>query len=251
MKKIISLIYIISTSQFLLGQESLMDSIKVITEQNNPNNGVSICTPDFWDAEFDGGKRTFKQLCRIGTEAELKISDKKTGENRAILVIDFLKNGIKKDEIYLYAIKNENQWLMDGFNETKSMFEYFLANKCSGHFNPTSLPTSLDLENIAKEMLKYTQDIDGLNNYLKKITTDDSEFSSVSSQFTDKTYHQVNLSSVGYSEELGRGYIYFKQLEAGDDYESGITIYLKKTESGKYKIYDFGFIFPSARSFFN
>lgn len=238
-------------SQFLLGQESLLDSINAIKKQNNPNNGTSICTPNFWSAEYDGGKRTFKQLCKMGAEMELKISDKKIANDRAVLVLDFLKGGVKRDEIYLYAVKKENQWLMDGFNETKSMINYFLAKKCSGHFYPTSITKSTKLQNIAKEMLKHTKDINALNSYLKQITTDDSEFSSVSTELTDSSYNQVVLSSAGYSEELGRGYIYFKQSQVDVDYESDITIYLKRTKNGKYKIYDFGFMSPSSRSFFN
>ena len=150
-------------SNILFGQEYLIDSIKVLQKANTPLKGRTLCTEGYWGAEIDGGERLMKQLCRK-SKAELKISDKKTAKNRSVLVVDFLVGGVKKDEIYLFAIKNNNQWLIDGFNETKAMIDHFLKGECSGHFAPTSLAKDKNLEKIATQMLKYTKDIDGLKN---------------------------------------------------------------------------------------
>lgn len=251
MKKIFSLLIILTISQYFFGQESLLDSIKTVKEQNQPNNGKSICTNGFWSAQFDGGVRMFKQICRMDTKMEFKLSDKKTVNERSVLVLDFMNNGIKRDEVYLFAIKKENQWLIDGFNETKNMIDYFLAEKCSGHFHPTSIKKSSKLEIIAKEIAQHLSDITSLNSYLKEISEDGLNYFSISTQLTDTGYKQPNLSYSGFSEELDKGYIYFKQENINEEYDQDITIYFKQNENGKYIIYNYGFLPPSSYSFFN
>jgi len=237
-------------SNILFGQEYLIDSIKILQKANTPFKGRTLCTEGYWGAEIDGGERLMKQLCRK-SKAELKISDNKTAKNRSVLVVDFLMDGVKRDEVYLFAIKNNNQWFIDGFNETKAMIDYFLKGECSGHFAPTSLAKDKNLEEIATQMLKYTKDIDGLKNFIKEyISEEKMGYNAIPYQFTSELYDEVKLISTGYSKKFNKGFIYFKQTEKEDDYESGISIYVKQIKKDKYTIYNYGFSMPYASSFF-
>ncbi|MFT5777331.1 MAG: hypothetical protein ACI837_000263 [Crocinitomicaceae bacterium] len=249
--KSIAIIICLILSQSLFGQDFLLDSIKAIQERNLPADGESFCTPGYWVAERDGGQRTFERLCQMESDMEFVMSDSKLAKNHAVYVMDFMRDGVKRDEIYFFAVKKKGKWLMDGFNESKGMIESFMMGNCSGYFNPTSLPKDAELEKVAKEMLKYTKDLDGLNTYLSSVTTTDSDFSSVVGQFVDESYAVVKFISAGYSEEMDRGYIYFEQFEKDDDFGWEITMYLERVEGGKHRVTGYAFTSPSSRFFFD
>ena len=66
-------------------------------------------------------------------------------------------------------------------------------------------------------------------------------YNAIPYQFTSEKYDEVRLISTGYSKKFNKGFIYFKQTEKGDDYGSGISIYVKQIKKEKYTIYNYGF----------
>ena len=247
--KQLSIIFFLIISQCIIAQEELIDAINTIREEKAPENGKTVCTDSYWNAEKDGGKRAFTQFAKMPSAMELKVIDKKTEQDRAVLTVHLMMNGQAMDEIYIYALKEGEQWLMDGINESKYMVKYFMEGKCSGHFDPASIPANEDLQSIAETMLKHTKDSDALKAYMQEVFTEDSDYASVVEQFTDAGYDKVMVSGAGYSEDFGKGYIYFTQIKSSEDYESDITIYLKRTGMGTYEVYDYAFASPSANSY--
>jgi len=230
-------------------QTDIMDSIKMVQDNNSPEAAKSFCTDGFWNASRDGGERVFKQLVRMGDDVEFVVSDEKTNGDRALLVLDFMRDGEKRDEVYLYAVKDGDHWMMDGFNESKRMIEPFLNGDCSGHFVPTDLPSDPELEKVGKKMLEFTRDREGLITYLKSISTENSEFSSVIVQVTDESFTTSNFKSAGYSKEMDLGYIYLELLDE-DGYDDVAVIYVRRMPNGKYYIHNYSFGGPSSRGFF-
>ncbi|RZS90625.1 hypothetical protein [Aquimarina brevivitae] len=247
--KILPIILSLLTAQCIIGQEELIDAIETINNQKDVESGKVLCTEAYWTAEKDGGQRSFKQFAKMPAELELKLVDKNVKENRAVLTVDLIFNNEAVGKIYLYTIKNDDQWLLDGINESKHMIAYFMESKCSGHFDPTMIAANADLQQIGETMLTHITDTDALTTYMQEVFTEDSDFDSVVEQLTDTSYDKTVVTSAGYDEDFGKGYVFFTQYKEGQSYDSTITLYVSRTGMGTCKVYDYNFASPSANSF--
>lgn len=228
----------------------MLESLNEIRKNQTPEKGEDFCTPSYWTAKTDGGQKTCKRLMRYGSEVELKISKEMNGGNRAVLIVDFLRDGEKRDEIYLFCVKEGDKWLMDGFNESNGMIEPFMAGDCSGHFDPTELPADPTLSKIGAEMEALRTDREGLIAYCKERFTSTDNFY-FTRQFCDPDYVSGKFEGGGYSNELGRGYMHFTNNEEGRTYEANITLYIIKEEDGTYRIALTHYTSPYSRGFFS
>ncbi len=219
------------------GQTELLDSIRTIQIKKTPNLGVYICTPDYWMADSEGGIGTFKQICRWPDEVELRLFKEEIKETRAVLTADIYFEGVPKDRIYMYFIKNADSWLLDGFNETEALIPEFLAGNFSGHFSPFDLPIDMELKDFGDKLLAFGRDDVKMLEFLKENTTPGSELDFISQMTTDLNFDPHIVNSFRYDKRLNRGYIHFMgKHKYEDNYYSEITIYVSKTESGKLKI---------------
>lgn len=252
--KFYTLIITLFLTQNLFAQGDLL---KKMQTTESPDKGQLICTELYWNAERDGGKEIFIKMARYFKQesVEFKVSKEQKEKGRAVLTIDFLRDGVKRDEVYLFAIQdkgNRGKWLIDGFNESKLMITPFLEGKCSGHFWPLDLPNDASLTKLAEGVLGQLENVDGLNEYLKEKLGEQIEYYSIITQLRDNNFDKVVVFKTGYSEEMERGYIYYEhQISGEESYMYGqTTIYLKKNKEGNYEAFDYGFGKPSSRYFF-
>ncbi len=232
-------------------QTEIMDSIKHIRAKKMPELAKSLCTEAYWIANFDGGLEVFEQICKWPSEVELKLNKEQTNENRAVLTVDFYRNNILRDRVYIFLEKHSEGWLMDGFNETEQLIKPYLNGYYSGHFNPTDLPGDKDLENFGKELVSFGQNETALLNFIEQNAAADSE-SGFISQMASVNYEPHVLKSSGYDNRLNKGFIYFKGKTKKESYpiDSNITLYVTKTNDGTIKILYQYYSQPWASDFF-
>ncbi|MCI5054492.1 MAG: hypothetical protein MRY83_00140 [Flavobacteriales bacterium] len=231
----------------LFTQNNFIEKINEIRLKQEPELGKDLCTEGFWTAEVDAGERVFKRLCKYGDDVQLKVSKEFTESDRVVLVTDFIRDGVKRDEVYLYLVKKDNEWFMDGFNESKDLIPYFLKGSYSGHFQPTDLPSDPDLVIIGKKIAEFDKDGDAIMAYIKSTFESGSDFTFVG-QLEESDYGPNEFESAGYDKNVNKGYIHIQQ--PGKYYKGSVCLYVVRQPSGKYKIIDANYGSPSARSFF-
>jgi hypothetical protein len=249
--KLLSIILSLIITQFVLGQEAIMESIQEIRNQNTPEKGKAISTEGYWNESTGYGRNDFIQLCKLPADVELQIIDKKVEKERAVLTVHLILQGEALDRIYLYVVNKDGQWFLDGLNEYKNAISYFLEGKISGHFSPSHIPESTELEEIGMKLLNHVEDSVDLRNYLEKVFTGGSnhDYESLVRQFMYEDYDKATLSGTGYDEALGRGYLYFTQVNSETAFEGEITLFLLKTDNGIYKLNDRSYGAPYADAF--
>jgi hypothetical protein len=233
-------------------QSEIMDSVKRIQTNNDYELAKSFCTSGYWNADSDGGINTFKQISGWGEGVELKLSNKTLKDAGAILTVDLYFEGIPRDRVYFYMLKDKNKWFIDGINEIEYMHEYFLSGQYSGHFSPSSLPADKELADFGNKILSFERDEYEMQKFLEENTAPGSELDFTSQMTTDLDFELHYVNSVGYEERSNLGFINFKGKHVSEeDYYSSITIYVTKNVNGKIKILDREYHGgPYARSFF-
>ena len=232
-------------------QAEIMDSIEQVRNENKPELAQSLCTPGYWTAETDGGERMFRQICSWGDRVLLVLKKEQKMENRAVLTVDFYRDSIPRDRIYIYLIMESDAWLIDGINETERLIKLFLEGLYSAHFSPTYLPKDTQLIEFGEKILSFERDEIRMLQFLEENTAPESEHDFISQMTTDMNFEQHFVNRTGYEERTNVGYIHFmgKHKYEGN-YFSNLTIYVSKTENGKLKILDRSYGAPYARGFF-
>ena len=235
----------------VFSQTELLDSIKQVRIKNLPEMGENLCTSKYWNDDYDDGVSAFMQICSWSDKVELKLKDEQKNDNRAVLTVDYYVDGIPRDRVYLFLIKESDSWLIDGFNENERQIKLFLDGLYSGHFSPFYLPDDTELIDFGNKILTFGRDDIGMLMFLEENSAPESEHDFISQMTTDMNFEQHFVNSVGYEKRTNVGYIHFKgKQKYEEDYYSNITIYVSKTESGKLKILDRSYSGPYASDFF-
>ncbi|MBN1251008.1 MAG: hypothetical protein JXR51_04800 [Bacteroidales bacterium] len=248
MKSLLTILFL-SISLNIFSQSEIMDSIAKIRKNNTPELAENFCTEGFWNAVTDGGIIAFKRICKMPDIAQFKLNDEQTKGNRSVLTVYYLVNSEPRDLVYIYMVKESDKWLMDGFNETKSLINYFFDGYYSGHFSPEDLPEDPDLADFGTKLALYSRDEENLIKLLDEKMEPGSTLDFFK-QLSDTNFENFTYDICGYDEKFNRGYIHYKgKSKTEDDYYARATIYILIAESGKIKILDQDYSIPSTDSF--
>lgn len=123
-------------------------------ESNDEAKAEAVCTKEFWDNERDSGKRFFKQANR--RKFQLKKNEERTGvkAERAVLIVDIVRDGKTVDQVYFYTFGKDGQWLIDGMDENRGHIDHYLEGRLSGRFHPADYTGNSKLEELGAKLIE-------------------------------------------------------------------------------------------------
>jgi|GEM_PF-3247718 len=229
MKKVLLSLYILcalSLSHSLYAQDQVVKDWMKGVQNENMNQVRKLCTSEFWNSEYDSGKKMYDQCVRkklIFHQQASRVEGK-----RAVLTLGVYIQDRKADEVYLYLVQQKNkQWLIDGIDESEGHILFFLNEQVSGHYHPANLPSSPELEAVAESWLQGEDLEDRFPGLV-----------------------DLELISTHYDKSLERGALMFKGFSERFNSSDTMCFYVQKTTSGRWYTYKttYGRILP--RGFF-
>lgn len=147
----------------ILAQENIPHEVDICIQQKNKVNFERLCTPEYIYHQRHQQIKSFFEYCvdnNISIKGELYVKEK----NRAILPVKISnKNNLYLGKAYLYLIRKEDLWYIDGAyfqnigNDRSPLQKFnalFLEGKIRGFYHPEDLKPSEDIDKQAQEFLK-------------------------------------------------------------------------------------------------
>lgn len=150
----------------VFAQENIPHEVDVCIQQKNELNFERLCTPEYIHYQRHEQIKSFFEYCvnyQLSIKGELYVREK----NRAILPIKvYNKNKVYVGKAYLYLIRTDDLWYIDGANlqdigDDRSPLQkfnaLFLEGKIRGFYHPRDLNPSEEIDKQAKLFLKQLQ----------------------------------------------------------------------------------------------
>jgi hypothetical protein len=167
------------------------------------------CSVGFWEAKSDGGERMYRQAVR--KKFDFAVSSKEENGDREVYNVEVVVAGKKVDRVFLFFIKQDGKWLLDGISENKKHKQVFLQGKVSGHFYPLDLPGTPDFEKIAMLIVEAAKNAESRQQLFSQHLTPDSE---VNFAQVEKMQSLMYKSNHVWSE-MRRAMIFFEYTAEG------------------------------------
>jgi hypothetical protein len=107
-------------------------------------------TPAAWSRPF-GGQNLYEGGLRKGFVLLLK--EVTHARERAVIAVDIAREERIVDRVFLYVIRADGQWRIDGLDETKAHPPLFLDGVLPAHFEVYELPGNAVVEKLGNTML--------------------------------------------------------------------------------------------------
>ncbi|MCP4156801.1 MAG: hypothetical protein GY757_54310 [bacterium] len=143
--------------------DNLLILFTAAMDANDETKAESICTKEFWNEKRNSGKRFYKQANR--KKFQLKKNDTRTKGDKAVLVVDILREGKVVDQVFFYTFAKNNRWLIDGMDENRRHVDLYLEGSLPGRFYPADYPADKELEELGAKLI-------GIAGPLKEAVTD-------------------------------------------------------------------------------
>lgn len=132
--------------------ENLLKLFNAALDANDEAKAEGVCTKEFWNEKRDSGRRFFKQVQR--KKFQLDKNEARTKGERAVLIIDVIRDGKAVDQVYFYTVNKDQRWWIDGMDENRKHIDYFLDGRLPGRFYPADYNGSKELEELGAKCIE-------------------------------------------------------------------------------------------------
>lgn len=214
--------------------ENLLSAFNAAGQSNDEAKAETLCTKKFWNAKRDSGKRFFKQLSK--KKFEMKKNDVQTKGARAVVTADIIRDGKVVDQVYTYAISQNDLWLIDGMDENENHTDHYLEGRLPGRFHPSDYPGNDELNalgaklvEIAGRLKEAVADVEQQESLLKGVFTGDAaKIYSELRLLREAGDLKLKVVSTHMIDSIGRGAIAIYD----DTEKEKVFIYVAKTPEG-------------------
>ena len=235
---IFSLLILANTS--IYAQSKTVDKFAKAMWSESIVDMENLCTSHFWN---NPNGSTASAFYNLSIQQDFKIERKQAQgiNNRVIYYIDLKsRKGRTLREVYFYLVKVGDDWKIDGIDNDKNHFQYFLDEKVNGHFDPRHLEEDKDLHSLGDLFIKVAKGGEG--DLKEKTVGDLTEYLGLIERVED-----VEVEISRYSPKLDKGVIHFVHMYY-DDHED-LSVYFHKV-NGKWEPYTYSLFPPKSEDFY-
>lgn len=170
--------------------ENLLELLNAAITSEDIIKAETLFTKEFWEERRDSGKNFYKQATRKKFKLEKSEILFNNLKEKSVITSTIIVEGKKVDQVFFYAVKNNNHWLIDGMDENQNHIDPYLNSQLPARFYPSDYPESPQLKKLGQTLIQIAPALkEALNNpaeqksLLKDLFTGDPE----------KNYHKLYL----------------------------------------------------------
>ena len=220
------LFFAFSLSSF--SQVEIVRKLSFLGDDGNDMQPKSFCTDEYWNAKYNSGKDMISQFIR--KDLSVQMLNQEVNEDRAVMESIVIRANQEVDVIFLYLLKQEGKWFLDGLDKVKDRGPYFLDGRIRGYFHPESLPEYTEAKEFIQTVFtEMNSQAEAKSNFLARMKG--AEASKVPGIL--ESAQSSGILTSHYAENLKRGSItLFYNVKEGEEMaQKFITLYLKEIDT--------------------